>query len=101
MVCAIWNYGFLRVSPGLLAEKILDSVEDLVLLYDVNGKRVYQNNKSLTVLNGKKIADSGKTWVDGEDIHKGLFITAFVQCGAGKVIRQSLEPIQGADLKPR
>jgi PAS domain-containing protein len=57
MVYAIWKYGFLRISPRLLTEEILDSVEDLVLLYDLEGNRVYENRKANTVLGtGKALA---------------------------------------------
>ncbi len=55
MVYAIWKYGFLKISPGLLAEKILDSVEDLVLLYDRDRKRVYQNRKAKAVLGDGRV----------------------------------------------
>ena len=50
LVYAIWKYGFLKLSPHLLAEEILDSIEDLVLLYGIDGARVYANRKALTVL---------------------------------------------------
>ena len=57
MVYAIWKYGFLRISPRLLTEEILDSIEDLVLLYDLEGNRVYENHKANTVLgSGKALA---------------------------------------------
>lgn len=52
MVYAIWRYGFLRVSPGLLTDRILDSIEDLVLLFDTNGELVYRNRKASAVLQG-------------------------------------------------
>ena len=50
MVYAIWKYGFLRISPGLLAEQILESIEDLVILYDMRGKRVYANRKAFSIV---------------------------------------------------
>ena len=50
MVYAIWKYGFLRISPQLLAEQILDSIEDIVVLYDMNGNRVYANRKAVAVI---------------------------------------------------
>ncbi len=50
MVYAIWKYGFLRISPGLLAEKILDSVEDLVILYSTDGNVAYRNRKARAIL---------------------------------------------------
>jgi DNA-binding CsgD family transcriptional regulator len=57
MVYAIWKYGFLRISPRLLTEEILDSIEELVLLYDLEGNRVYENYKANTVLgSGKALA---------------------------------------------
>jgi DNA-binding CsgD family transcriptional regulator len=46
MVYAIWKYGFLRISPEMLTEKILDSVEDLVLLYSAEGEVVYKNRRA-------------------------------------------------------
>lgn len=49
MVYAIWKYGFLRISPGLLTDKILDSVEDLVLLYDLAGRGIYRNRRAVEV----------------------------------------------------
>jgi DNA-binding CsgD family transcriptional regulator/PAS domain-containing protein len=55
MVYAIWRYGFLRISPGHLVEKILDSVEDLVLLYSMDGTIVYRNQKAVRVL-GESLA---------------------------------------------
>jgi DNA-binding CsgD family transcriptional regulator len=55
LVYAIWKYGFLKISPGLLAEKILDSVEDLVLFYDLDGKRVYQNRRVQSVLGDTRL----------------------------------------------
>jgi DNA-binding CsgD family transcriptional regulator len=57
MVYAIWKYGFLKISPGLLAEKILDSVEDVVLLYDREGNLVYKNRKAKEILGyGKRFS---------------------------------------------
>ena len=50
MVYAIWRYGFLRVSPGLLTDRILDSIEDLVLLFGTEGELVYRNRKASVVL---------------------------------------------------
>jgi DNA-binding CsgD family transcriptional regulator len=50
VVYAMWKYGFLRISPGLLAEGILDSIEDLVILYDTDGNRVYANRKAASLL---------------------------------------------------
>ncbi|MDZ7793887.1 MAG: helix-turn-helix transcriptional regulator [Spirochaetia bacterium] len=50
MVYAIWNYGFLRIAPGLLTGKILDSIEDIVILYSMDGKAVYRNRKALCLL---------------------------------------------------
>ena len=50
MVYAIWKYGFLRISPQLLANQILDSIEDLVLLYDLKGEPVYRNRKAASIL---------------------------------------------------
>ena len=55
MVYAIWKYGFLRISPGQLTEKILDSVEDLVILYSMDGKAVYRNRKTASILGDGKI----------------------------------------------
>lgn len=52
MVYAIWKYGFLRISPGLLSEQILDSIEDMVLLYDMQGNRVYANHRAAALLGG-------------------------------------------------
>lgn len=49
MVYAIWRYGFLRLSPELLAEQILDSIEDIVALYDMNANRVYANRTAASV----------------------------------------------------
>ncbi len=57
LVYAIWKYGFLKLSPHLVAEEILDSIEDLVLLYGLDGARVYANRKARTVL------DSGRSLV--------------------------------------
>lgn len=59
MVYAIWKYGFLRISPGLLAEKILDSVEDLVLLYDIDGRMIYRNRKAAEYFGDEKISTAG------------------------------------------
>ncbi len=59
MVYAIWRYGFLRISPGLLAEKILDSVEDLVVLYSMDGRAVYRNRKAEGILGESKILPEG------------------------------------------
>ncbi len=50
LVYAIWRYGFLRLSPALLADEILDSIDDLVLLYGTDGRRVYMNRKAEIVL---------------------------------------------------
>ncbi len=50
MVYAIWKYGFLKISPQLLADQILDSIEDLVLLYDLKGEPVYRNRKAASIL---------------------------------------------------
>jgi DNA-binding CsgD family transcriptional regulator len=50
MVYAIWKYGFLKISPQLLADQILDSIEDLVLLYDMKGEPVYRNRKAVSIL---------------------------------------------------
>ncbi|MFP4442303.1 MAG: LuxR C-terminal-related transcriptional regulator [Spirochaetia bacterium] len=61
LVYAIWKYGFLKISPGLLAEKILDSVEDLVLLYDLDGKRVYQNRKAQSFLGDSRLVPFFRT----------------------------------------
>ena len=43
MVYAIWRYGFLKLSPGLLHERILDSVEDLMVRYGTDGHAVFGN----------------------------------------------------------
>jgi DNA-binding CsgD family transcriptional regulator/PAS domain-containing protein len=61
LVYAIWKYGFLNISPGLLAEKILDSVEDLVLLYDLEGKRVYQNRRARSFLGDTRLVPFFRT----------------------------------------
>ncbi len=50
MVYAIWRYGLLRVSPRLLAEEILDSISDVVLLYNLDGTRVYANSRARSML---------------------------------------------------
>jgi len=50
MALCIWKYGFLKVSPGLTAEKILHSINDLVLLYDMEGAVVYRNRKAREIL---------------------------------------------------
>ncbi len=55
MVYVIRRYGFLRISSCPLTEKILDSVEDLVILYDTHGQRVYRNRKARDILGGAKI----------------------------------------------
>lgn len=52
MVYAIWKYGFLRISPELLAEQILDSIEDIVVLYDMSSRPVYRNRKAQALLRG-------------------------------------------------
>ncbi|MCF7929141.1 MAG: helix-turn-helix transcriptional regulator [Spirochaetales bacterium] len=61
MFYAIWKYGFLRISPGHLSEKILDSVEDLVILYSINGKVVYRNRKAVEVFGAPKLAPAPTT----------------------------------------
>lgn len=50
MVYGVWRYGLLRISPRLMAEQILNSIEDLVLLYDMNGRRSFVNQKAAAVL---------------------------------------------------
>jgi len=50
MVYGVWRYGLLRISPQVLAEQILYSIEDLVLLYDMNGNRAFANRKAATIL---------------------------------------------------
>ncbi len=69
MVFAIWKYGFLRISPGLLAEKILDSVEDLVVLYNMNGNAIYKNRKADSVLGSQKIGRSGDSHIKQKAVH--------------------------------
>ncbi len=59
MVFAIWRFGFLRISPGLLTDKILDSIEDLVLLYDMRGRAVYMNRKASGTLDTHRLTDAG------------------------------------------
>jgi PAS domain-containing protein len=54
MVYAIWKYGFLKISPQLLANQILDSIEDLVLLYDLKGEPVYRNRKAASILRASR-----------------------------------------------
>jgi len=56
VVYAIWKYGFLRISPQILENKILDSVEDLVILYSIHGKAVYRNRKALEILGNSEIS---------------------------------------------
>ena len=50
MVYGVWRYGLLRISPRLLAEQLLHSIEDLVLLYDLNGNRAFANRKATILL---------------------------------------------------
>jgi|GEM_PF-1675922 len=61
MVYAIWNYGFLRIAPGLLTGKILDSIEDLVILYSMDGEAVYRNRKALCILGDGNCHQTGET----------------------------------------
>lgn len=58
MVFAIWRFGFLRISPGLLTDRILDSIEDLVLLYDMRGRAVYMNRKASGTLDTRRLTDA-------------------------------------------
>jgi len=69
MVFAIWKYGFLRISPGLLAEKILDSVEDLVVLYNMDGNAIYKNRKADSVLGSQKIGRSGDSHIKQKAVY--------------------------------
>ena len=72
MVYAIWRYGFLRISPGLLAEKILDSVEDLVVLYSMDGRAVFRNRKAEGILGESKILPEGSAAADAELVEKAV-----------------------------
>ncbi len=72
MVYAIWKYGFLKISPGLLAEKIIDSVEDVVLLYDREGNLVYKNRKAKTILGDGKLFSLMETGPVDKIIHPVL-----------------------------
>ncbi len=47
---AIWKYGFLKISPAVISEEILDEVEDLVVLYTVDGQLSYMNRRAAAVL---------------------------------------------------
>ncbi len=55
MLYAIWKYGFLQIAPEQLTKTILDSVEDLVLLYDLKGKLAYMNGKAERILGEKQM----------------------------------------------
>ncbi len=68
MVYAIWRYGFLQLSPGLLHERILDSVEDLVVLYGTDGHAVFRNRKADLLL----AASTGKPCRDRELVERGI-----------------------------
>ncbi len=66
MVYAIWRYGFLRIGPEYLTDKILESIEDLVLLYDMQGRQIYRNRKAVQVLGEGRVGLGG----DGELVEK-------------------------------
>ncbi|MCF7947802.1 MAG: hypothetical protein K9M94_04340 [Spirochaetia bacterium] len=53
-----------------MENKILDSVEDLVILYSIHGKAVYRNRKALEVLGNSEISPA-KT-IDGGDIESSV-----------------------------
>lgn len=68
MVYSIWRFGFLKLSPGLLHERILDSVEDLVVLYDTDGRAVFRNRRA-DVLLGAPGVQAGR---DRELVERGI-----------------------------
>lgn len=68
MVYSIRRYGFLKLSPGLLHERILDSVEDLVLLYGTDGSALFRNRKADLLLG----ASTGEPDRDRELVKRGV-----------------------------
>jgi len=90
MVYAIWKYGSLRISPQALENKILDSVEDLVILYSIDGKVVYRNRKALEILGNSAIATTKS--LEGR-VYERLFVKGGGEEGEKLVKMKAVSPV--------
>lgn len=72
MVYGVWRYGLLRITPRVLAEQILHSIEDLVVLYDMNGNRAFANRKATALLGPSSSLGGSRTDAFKEPVERLL-----------------------------
>lgn len=98
MVYGLWRYGLLRISPRLLAEQILHSIEDVVLLYDMSGNRAFANRKATALLGPSSSLGGSRTDAFKEPVDRLLAYASEWQ--ADEPERQFQTAVRGPSDRP-
>jgi PAS domain S-box-containing protein len=85
IVIAVSRYGLMSISPVVAADEILSTMNDCLLLLDVNRKIVYSNEASCTLLGvkGKQLKNTSFHSVVEDKEHAELLLQVCTNNGSG------------------